>query len=85
MTLEGIARAEAQLDALIERRALEAQEANRVEAAWAESVRRYNLKRQAERRQEWREHFLHLAEVHAGLAAENRAKALRLVGAKGDA
>ncbi len=79
-----IDRAEAQLDALIERRAHEAKVANEEAAAWAESVRAYNLKRKAERREAWHAHYLQLAFVHEQLAAENKAKALRLVGAEGE-
>jgi hypothetical protein len=74
-------RASGQIDVLIERRSREAEEVNRVEAAWAESVRKYNLARAAERREAWRAHYLQLASVHEQLAAENRAKASLLVGA----
>lgn len=46
-------KAEGQIDALIERRALEAEAANREARAWAESARRYALRRAAENRREW--------------------------------
>ena len=51
------------------------------DAGYRESVRRYRERIQADRRREWREHFLGLAEVHERLAAENRTKALQLIDA----
>ena len=52
-----IGRAEAQLDALIERRALEAEAADREARAWAESTERYDLERARELRRQWAEYY----------------------------
>ena len=50
-------RAEESLNALIERRALEAEAANRESTAWAESVERYDLRRAAELRRDWCDYY----------------------------
>jgi hypothetical protein len=48
-----VERAEAQLDALIERRMLEAEASEREAQAWAESPERYDLRLAAQIRREW--------------------------------
>ena len=48
-----VERGEAQLDALIDRRALEAEAANWEASAWAESAQRYDLRRAEELRRAW--------------------------------
>ncbi len=71
--------AEESLNRLIERRAEEADEASRVHAAWAESVRAFDLRAQAERRREWTRYHLGLQRLHSQLAKEHREKALALL------
>jgi hypothetical protein len=56
---------------------------NAQERAWRESERAYVLKRKGERREEWRAHFLRLADVHTRLDEENRSRAARLIGGRG--
>jgi hypothetical protein len=76
------AAAEDGINALIERRAggeAEADEADRVHAAWAESARKYNLAAAAERRREWARFHLDLQRLHSQLAEEHRGKALQLI------
>lgn len=72
-------RANAQLDALIERRAHEAEEANRLHAVWAESERRYDLRQAEERRQAWIGWHRRQAALFEDLAAEHRAELGRLI------
>ena len=67
------------IDALIEARARELQEQERVEAAWAESVRSYNLAAAAERRRQWARHHMDLQRLDSQLAAEHQEKALALM------
>jgi hypothetical protein len=74
-----VERAEAQLDALIERRALEAEAANREASAWADSVQRYSLRGAAERRREWCEHHRRMIAVAEDLAERHRAELGRLL------
>jgi hypothetical protein len=70
--------AEESLNTLIERRAKEAGEANHAARSWAESVRRYNLRSQAELREQWRRFHNDMSRVHARIAAEHEAKAAAL-------
>jgi hypothetical protein len=70
---------EEELDRLIERRAKEADDANRFAQAWAESVRRYNVRAQAERRQAWIAFHRDLERLHKSLADEHRQKAAALL------
>ena len=67
------------IDALIERRAQEAQEQERVEASWAESVRNFNLRARAERRKEWADYHNALARLHRRLADEHDEAVRRLI------
>ena len=45
--MDRLSRADADIDLLIERRAYEAEQANREAQAWAESAQHYNLRRAA--------------------------------------
>ncbi len=54
--------AEKQIDSFIASRARERSEANRIEAAWAETTRRYNEKRRREHRELWLDFHLGQAE-----------------------
>ena len=56
--------------------------ARRAEELWAESVRRYNARQEADYRAAWHEYELRLYRIHSGLAAERLARAERL-GANG--
>jgi hypothetical protein len=66
-----VERAEAQIDALIERRAQEAEAANREAHDWTEGMRRYDLRRAAEVRRDWAEFYR--AEIRAAEAWRERA------------
>ena len=72
-------KAESQIDQFINKRARENDEQRRVEAAWAESARRYHARRQERNRAEWREFHLGQASsierTAAELAASHRSKA----------
>ena len=74
-----VERAESEIDQFILKRNREREDANKVEAAWAETTRRYNEKRRREMAAEWREFHLRAAEglerTAASLAADHRAKA----------
>jgi hypothetical protein len=67
------------LDRLIERRAREREEADRVHAEWAQSCRTFDLRAQAERRRAWVAYHQDLARLHSQFAAEHEEKALRLI------
>jgi hypothetical protein len=73
--------AEESLDRLIEARAQEAEEANRVHAGWAEKGAKFDARAQAERRREWVAYHRDLARLHTRLAAEHDEKALSLMDA----
>lgn len=82
-------RVEADLDRLISKRSArlkEEAEQERVEAAWAETTRRYNEKRHRENAA-WREYHVRAADnlerTAAQLAAEHRAKAAELATGQG--
>ena len=57
-----LARAETDLNNLIERRARQRSEANAAEMAWKESVRKHNTKLRRERKAEWFCYFSALAD-----------------------
>jgi len=75
---------EEDLNRLIERRAREADDANRVAEAWAESARRYNLRAAAERRQAWIRFHADMSVVHSRIAAEHEQKAALLADIEGE-
>jgi hypothetical protein len=80
--IEAGERVEVELDRIIERRAREAGDAQRVEEEWAESVRLYNGHRRETNREAWRCFYLAQAErlerTAAELAASHRARAAKL-------
>jgi len=69
--MDRLSRADADIDLLIERRAYEAEQANREAQAWAESAQRYNLRRAADLRAEWAEFYR--TQIAAAEAARERA------------
>jgi hypothetical protein len=72
---------ETDLDRLIERRDTERRksEGERLEEElWAESVRRYNARQDADHRLAWHEYEMRLYHIHSGLAAEHLARAEEL-------
>ena len=71
---------EAEIDSLIEKRAAEKRDEGAVEELWRDSTRRHNEQRREELGAAWREHHLRMREVHARLASEHEARALRLLG-----
>jgi hypothetical protein len=77
--LTQLERAEAQLDALIERRAREAQAANAAAYAEAGQVRRSNPRRAAEIRREWCDYHRRMIAVAQDLADRHRAALGRLI------
>jgi hypothetical protein len=75
--------AEAEINRFIEKRAQQAQDANSRARAFAESLERYNLRAQAERRREWIQFHNGLAHLHQNLAAEHEEKAAKLANGEG--
>ncbi len=75
--------AEASIDAFILKRSASQEAANREEAAWAESTRRFNERRRERNRELWRAYHLSRAEglerTAAELAAGHRARAEALL------
>ncbi len=71
---------ESELDRIIERRAGEARDANATEELWKESARVHNEQRREGHAAAWYDHHLRMQEVHASLASEHEARALRLLG-----
>ena len=80
-----VARAESDLNALIERRAREASERRSEEMLWKESVRRHNAKLRRQHRAEWFAHFSNLAAAFRASADQfdRKAEALLEDGAEG--
>ncbi len=86
---------ETDLDRLIEKRhdqRVLSEGERAAEELWAESVRRYNARQEADHRAAWHEYELRLYRIHSDLAAEHLARAERLEtnghhenGTKGDA
>ena len=70
---------ESELDRIIERRAREERDSAPVEEAWRDSTRRHSEQRREELGAAWRAHHLRMREVHARLAEEHEARALRLL------
>ncbi len=71
--------ADESIDKLIERRAEEAQERERVEEAWATSAMRHDLGARAQLREAWAEHYRRLVAVHEQLAESNRNRLAELI------
>ncbi len=82
MDTEAVERVEAELDRLVEKRAREARDAERVEETWAASVRLHHARQQETNREAWRCFYLEQAErlerTAAELAASHRARAAML-------
>jgi ABC-type uncharacterized transport system YnjBCD substrate-binding protein len=73
------ASAAASLDALIERRSRERDEANSIEAMWAKSEQAHREKRQQMLREEWCDFHLKMQQLHLSLADEHASKRSRLL------
>ena len=71
--------AESQINALIERRASQREKANELEEMWARSERAHREKIRREHRAAWYEFELLLADNHAALSEEHRARAKQLL------
>ncbi len=80
MEAERAEKLEAELDRIIERRAREERDSAPIEEAWKDSTRRHNEQRREALGLAWRDHHLRMQEVHARLASEHEARALRLLG-----
>jgi len=74
-----LTRAEAQIDVLIERRAYEAEAAERDARAWAESAERYDLQKRREKRLALAAYHRHLISVFEAQAQHHRAELGRLI------
>ncbi len=83
MDVEAMERVESELDRIIEKRAHEAKDAERIEDLWKESTRRERDKRRRENRALWHGHHEHMRELHSSLAAEHEARARALLGGGG--
>jgi hypothetical protein len=70
--VEAAEKAEQQINLFIDKRSREREEANRVEAAWAESTRRHRRKVHLTNGNAWVEYFDHLASCHERRADEFR-------------
>lgn len=78
-----LARASDSIDALIDRRATQRDNANALSQLWQESERRHREKRRRENRALWYEFHCRLSDAHAAIAAEHEAKALALLAEPG--
>jgi hypothetical protein len=76
---EAVEKVEAELDQFIERRARQAKDAEKVEGLWAETDRADQERRNRENRAAWYGFHCHMQDVHASLAADHEAKAMRLL------
>ena len=72
-------RAERDLDAFINRRSKGREEANRLEAAWAESTRRVNEKRRRTNRWAWVAHHDRMTRTQQALVDEHAGTRSRLL------
>ncbi len=83
MDVEAMERVESELDRLVEKRAREARDAERVEEMWASSIRLHHARRREENASAWRsyhlEQALRLEATAAGLARDHRARAEALL------
>jgi metal-responsive CopG/Arc/MetJ family transcriptional regulator len=71
---------EAEIDSLIEKRAAEKRDEGAIEELWKDSTRRHNGQRREGHAAAWYDHHLRMQMVHARLASEHEARALRLLG-----
>jgi hypothetical protein len=74
-----LARAEADLNHLIERRAREASKQGALEDLWEASVKKDKERRRRALRAEWHAYFHRLAEAHARMSERFEARALELL------
>lgn len=72
-------RASDSIDALIERRATQRENANALEEMYAESTRRHRERIRREHAAQWYEYEMLLAENHRQLSEEHEARALALL------
>jgi hypothetical protein len=70
-----VERAESEIDNFILKRAREREDANRTEELWRASEARERERRREETREAWCAYERHMERLHAGLAADHRAKA----------
>jgi len=68
-----LTKADRAIDALIEKRSHEREQANSEAELWNASERRYHAQRQEERRLEWLNHHRRQAEIFEALAEQHRA------------
>jgi hypothetical protein len=80
---EAVERVEVELDRLVEKRAHEAKDAERIEDLWKESTQRAREKWRRENAAAWYGHHVHMRELHSSLAAEHEARARALLGGGG--
>ncbi len=82
MDVAAMERVESELDRLVEKRAVEARDAERVSEMWASSIRLHHARRRETNREAWRCFYLEQAErlerTAAELAASHRARAAML-------
>ncbi len=81
--VEAAERVEAELDAFVLKRSREREEANAVEAAWAESERRVREKRRQANRKAWIDYFGHMNRLYLSLAADHADRRSRLMAESG--
>ncbi len=79
MDTEAVERVEVELDRLVEKRAREAEDANRIEVLWQQSERAHRDRRREENVEAWCDFHRHMARLHASLCEEHRAKAEALL------
>jgi hypothetical protein len=77
--VEAVERAEASIDAFINKRHRGREKVNAEEEAWKESTRRVNETRRQVNRQAWIDYFDHMNRLHLSLAAEHADKRARLM------
>ena len=75
-----VERIEAESNGLVERRAAQTAEQERVEELWAQSVRRDRERRREENRALWVEFHTRLAASHARISADHEARVEALLG-----
>jgi hypothetical protein len=79
------ASAAASLDALIEKRSRQRDEANSIEEMWAASERKHKARVRQEHRELWIDYYRRMAESHALLSAEHQRRARALMASEAEA
>ncbi len=77
--VERLESADKELEAFISRRADKTPDPDTTEPSYAESVRRFHVRRREAHKWEWVRYFDRLARNHARLAQENEARAAALI------